>query len=60
MTPANPSAEHRYVMFKMPEKSEWRCHLVSGVIFTPDKGNEPNRFHRWMQRLAFGIKWEKV
>lgn len=42
-----------------PERSEWQCHLVDGFVVIPNKGGEPNAFHRWMQRLAFGFRWEK-
>ncbi len=49
---------------KNPELSEWRCELFGsgsmGIIFTPHKGQEPNRFWRWMQYICFGNKWYKV
>jgi hypothetical protein len=46
-------------MMKLPEKSDWQA-VICGVTYKPYKGQEPNRFHRWMQRLAFGIKWERA
>ena len=44
---------------KMPEKSDWTCCFCGNVYFTPDKGKEPNWFHRKMQELCFGFKWRK-
>ena len=48
-----------------PEQSPWHCILIgcnrSGqkVIYRPELGMEPNRFHRAMHRLLFGFKWER-
>jgi hypothetical protein len=46
-----------------PEYSEWRCELFGtgpmGITMRPLKGQEPNRFWRWVQRLCFGNKWIK-
>lgn len=44
---------------KMPERSNWRVEIC-GVHYHPVKGQEPNAFHRWMQRLAFGFRWKKT
>lgn len=46
------------------EPSEWKCYLngygtPSHTVFIPVKGNHPNWFHRLMQELCFGFKWEK-
>lgn len=50
-------------IFRRVAKSEWSCRLFDKVgnviVWTPDKGEEPNFFHRWMQRLCFGFKWTK-
>lgn len=43
-----------------PQLSNWRVHLMNGVVFTPKKNCEPNWFHRRMQELAFGVRWERV
>lgn len=44
-----------------PEYSEWKCYLFGGVdtgiVWTPLKGEEPNRFWRWMQYIFFGNRW---
>ena len=46
------------------EGSDWQCELFgsgsNGIVFTPIKGHEPNRFWRWMQYLCFGNRWKKV
>lgn len=50
---------------KTPEMSDWTCYLFGkpGNGFTlkyfPKKGQEPNRFHMFMQRLCFGFTWVK-
>lgn len=46
----------------MPEYSNWQCHLFGanpgeGLCYRPLKGNEPNRFWRWMQFICFGNRW---
>lgn len=47
-----------------PEYSAWRCELfgggVNGIVWYPLKGQEPNRFHRFMQRLCFGCRWVRT
>lgn len=45
--------------FSVPERSDWECDIVSGFTLRPDRGDEPNAFHRLMQRLAFGFRWRK-
>lgn len=40
------------------ERSSWQCHCA-GITYIPPKGAEPNAFHRFMQRLAFGFRWER-
>jgi hypothetical protein len=46
-----------------PESSDWECQLFgsgsTGIVWTPEKGKEPNRFWRWMQYLFFGNRWVK-
>ena len=43
--------------------SKWECYLsgtnTDGICFCPVEGNHPNWFHRLMQRLILGFKWEK-
>lgn len=60
---------NRYVTFgpvtlNLPEYSDWKCEMfgmgVDGIVFTPRKGCEPNRFWRWMQFLFFGNRWVRV
>lgn len=48
------------------EDSEWECYLFGskhkkdGIIWNPKKGNVPNFFWRFMQRILFGNKWVKI
>jgi hypothetical protein len=44
-----------------PEPSGWKCEMIgSYLVIFPTKGNVPNWFHRFMQRLCFGFKWIKI
>lgn len=44
-----------------PEPSEYKCHLCgNALVWTPEKGQEPNWFWRWMQYLFFGFRWNKI
>ena len=48
--------------FKLPEYSEWTCHLFGhrgGLVYPPLKGKEPNWFWRMTQHLILGHKWVK-
>lgn len=53
---------------KIPEKSEWRVWLMGdygisqhgAIVYQPNKGQEPNWFHRKMQELCFGFQWRKI
>ena len=47
--------------FRQIERSEWKCLMFGSTdfIFIPQKGDEPNWFWRWTQRLIFGNKWIK-
>lgn len=53
----NPGIQFNII--KMPEYSDWTCRVSPGVIYRPEKGREPNWFHRKMQYLVFGFKWER-
>lgn len=49
---------------KRPEHSDWVCYPFGkqdsyNLIYRPMKGQEPNAFHRFMQKACFGIHWEK-
>lgn len=41
-------------------KYAWRCQLHPGTYWQVQEGQQPNWFHRKMQQLCFGIKWEKI
>ena len=44
---------------KEPEYT-WRCEVMTELYWYREEGQQPNAFHRMMQRLVFGIKWEKL
>lgn len=49
-------------VFQNIELSDWQCQLFGGdgecgMVYTPNKGKEPNIFWRWMQYICFGNKW---
>jgi hypothetical protein len=51
-------------MYKPPEMSEWVCYMFGGskgdgLCWQPKKGNEPNRFVRWMMKVCFACTWVK-
>jgi len=43
-----------------PPVYTWKCELMPEVYWMREEGNQPNAFHRLMQYLVFGFKWEKV
>lgn len=53
--------DHRFVIIERQKQSPWTAQIFGNkdVIFKPRKGSEPNRFHRFMQRLCFGVVWVK-
>jgi len=61
-------AEPIFGTIKMPEKSEWKVWLMGdydssqygAIVYQPNKGMEPNWFHRKMQELCFGFQWRKT
>jgi len=56
-------ARPHYYTFIKPEPSGWKCELFGvngGVMLYPAKGNVPNWFWRWTQRICFGNKWSRV
>lgn len=38
----------------------WRCRLNNSTLWIVEEGQQPNTFHRFMQRLCLGAKWEKI
>lgn len=57
--PDHPRIPERVVLHCEPELSEWRCFITNNTCITPHKGKEPNWFHRLMQRLILGFRWER-
>ena len=43
-----------------PYKYTWRCQLHPGTYWMVEDHRVPNWFHRKMQTLCFGIKWQKI
>lgn len=43
-----------------PPKMAWKCELHKNTFWHCEEGKQPNAFHRFMQRLCFGIKWSRV
>ena len=48
--------DSKYTFNVLPEQSEWSCYLFgnrtggTGIVYTPNKGKEPNWFVRWRAR----------
>jgi hypothetical protein len=38
----------------------WSCEVMPKVYWRREEGQQPNAFHRLMQRLVFGFKWERI
>ena len=41
------------------DNGEWNANVTGETVFSPAEGSEPNWFHRFMHRLAFGFVWRK-
>ncbi len=58
---AAKTVEGYAIPIKVPEYSNWQATIAGNmIVWRPEKGREPNAFHRLMQRLILGIKWERV
>lgn len=42
-----------------PPKYEYKMYINDTLAINIVEGKEPNRFHRWMQKICFGFRWEK-
>lgn len=48
-----------------PTYSKWSCYMFgntpngTGLVYTPQRGNEPNWFVRWMMKVCFACTWVK-
>ena len=38
----------------------WKCGTAPNWFWMREKGQQPNAFHRLMQRIFFGFKWERI
>jgi len=43
-----------------PPKASWQCQLTPDHVYLVVEGNQPNAFHRFMQRICFGLKWSRI
>lgn len=50
---------HTNAFFRTPSYS-WKLWLNSNTWFMYEEGKQPNAFHRLMQRLILGFKWERI
>ena len=52
----------RYTFVAPPKSAKWKAKLTPDgfVTFVPREGGVPCWFHRQMQRLCFGIVWERT
>jgi hypothetical protein len=41
-------------------KKQWKVQLNSRFAIYFQDGSQPCAFHRWMQRMLFGFKWERM
>jgi len=46
-------------VLRSPPASDWICTFCDAITWRPQKGKEPNAFHRFMQGVCFGFKWRK-
>lgn len=53
------SSKEAFAFIRSPELCDWQAK-INGLTYRPYKYQEPNAFHRLMQRLCFGVKWERV
>ena len=53
----------KFSIARQPKLSDWECHMTPGAaygtILRVTEGNVPNAFHRFMQRVCFGFRWQK-
>lgn len=42
------------------KKPSYKAYLLHNYILMVEDKDLPNVFHRFMQRLCFGVRWEKI
>lgn len=42
------------------EKFEWKLTIGESYQIFFFEGRQPNRIHRWIQKVCLGFKWEKI
>lgn len=51
----------KFVTYRIRDtKYTWKCELHPSTYFHVSEGKQPNAFHRFMQRLCFGVKWSRI
>jgi hypothetical protein len=62
--PADYDKSNTYTITQ-PKLSNWTCYLFgnrpggAGIVYTPQEGQVPNRFVRFMMRICLGCTWVK-
>lgn len=55
------NGEPHVFLFDIPSPPVWRVMLIDGTWWTlSSEQKPPNAFHRFMHRLVFGLKWERI
>ena len=42
----------------IPPSPNWKIHITGNTYVTVN--GAPNAFNRWMQRICFGLRWERI
>ena len=50
---------YEHMIISQP-KMAWKCELHPTTYWHCEEGKQPNAFHRFMQRLCFGVKWSRI
>ena len=53
-------AESTTILYSSFPKPTWQYSLDPNFSVLYNVPNAPNAFHRWMQKLCFGIVWRKL
>ena len=43
---------------QIPPSPDWKIHIAGNTYVTVV--GAPNAFNRWMQKICFGLRWEKI
>ena len=56
----NQGGEVDMIDFQQPPPAKWVLTPVPGGYLKFHMPHAPNAFHRWMQRICIGFRWERV